>query len=925
MPHRHNITSENVGFRDSCIGTTSTVLLSHLLCHLIMQHSRSHTGLHSARSILFVAALAVGVALVPPTASAQNAAFTASPTANPDLSQEITLDGTASSGDSYVWTVDGTRTRTGIFGDGGLTFDTSFASTGRRTVQLSVFERNRCDPRDPGCEPVSVDSTSKTLHVTNPPPTASNDHYSTSENARTSGNVLDNDHDPNGDDLSASKRSSPSKGTVTSFNSNGAFTYDPDREFESLGGSESENVTFEYRASDGRGGSDQATVTVTINGVNDAPTASNASLSTSEDQANTIDLAGSVTDVDDRDGNLGLSIATSPSHGSTSIHGQTVTYTPATNYNGSDHFTYEVSDGSKSATATVDVSVSPVNDPPTASNAALSTSEDQSETVDLSGKVHDPDDGDSELSLSIGSGPSHGSIQTVSGLTVTYAPDQNYSGSDNFTYTVSDPKGKTATATVSVSVSAVNARPTAEDASMTVKEDRSATLNLAPKVADEETDDTNLTLSIESAPSHGQASVSGLDVTYSPHADYNGSDQFTYKVSDGAKSATATVHATISQRPDIAFTDGHAYTPPSPTPGTDRNPVGRFSLTADEATEGGAPAALKTVTIENTAGSSASGIAELELWRSSDASFDPISGSDSEIAAKSYGSSPSFSGTETFSMNEAIPTGGKKYVFVVVDLQSSAQGQFRPAISNENQFSFVNGDLSAVNGSDDSTFAGAPLASSPAPLPVELASFEGRLSHSNARLTWTTASETNNAEFRLQRRTGTSTGARAPLTGSKGTGKTGTPRSGASDWKTVATIEGHGTTSEPQSYRFTDESIPYAADTLSYRLKQVDTDGRVVLSDPIVVGRTVSGVRVESVAPNPAHSRVTVRYAVLDNETATIRLYDVLGRQLRTVVSNSVEGRQKTTLDLSGVPSGLYLVRLHVGDATKTERLTVVK
>jgi uncharacterized small protein (DUF1192 family) len=189
-------------------------------------------------------------------------------------------------------------------------------------------------------------------------------------------------------------------------------------------------------------------------------------------------------------------------------------------------------------------------------------------------------------------------------------------------------------------------------------------------------------------------------------------------------------------------------------------------------------------------------------------------------------------------------------------------------------------------------------------LPVEMASFDARVDDGAVQLSWQTASETNNAEFRVQRR-------RA--------------QGSESAWTTVGSVEGSGTTSQAQSYRFTDPDLPYEADALTYRLKQVDTDGTAHLSKTVTVERGVQELELLGTYPNPARQQATVRYALPDKQEATIRLYDVLGRQVRTVVSGEQEGRHQRTLDVGALPSGVYFLRLRAGGQTRTQKFTVTR
>lgn len=187
-------------------------------------------------------------------------------------------------------------------------------------------------------------------------------------------------------------------------------------------------------------------------------------------------------------------------------------------------------------------------------------------------------------------------------------------------------------------------------------------------------------------------------------------------------------------------------------------------------------------------------------------------------------------------------------------------------------------------------------------LPVELAGFEAQMDEDRVRLTWQTASETGNARFEIQRKAG-----------------------GQNSWRRVGAVQGAGTTTEAQRYQFTDRNVPYAADRLDYRLRQVDLDGSAQLSKTLTVERGVNEVEFLGTYPNPAQSRATVRYALPERQEVRLELYDVLGRQVRTLVRGEQAGRHERRVEVGDLASGVYFLRLEAEDKMRTQKLKVVR
>ncbi|MCU0785444.1 MAG: Ig-like domain-containing protein, partial [Verrucomicrobia bacterium] len=206
--------------------------------------------------------------------------------------------------------------------------------------------------------------------------------------------------------------------------------------------------------------SDIATVTLTVTPVNDAPLANNDSTNTPEDVSMTIPVLANDSDVE---GTPLTITSTSTTNGTATISGNDVIFTPSANFNGIVVFDYTISDGTDSATASVTVTVTPVNDAPVANNDTYTTPEDVMLTVSIVGLLsngtpsagilaNDTDaDGDALTALLV-SNVSHGSLALNPDGSFTYTPISNYFGSDSFTYRAYDGSATSAVATVSLTI-----------------------------------------------------------------------------------------------------------------------------------------------------------------------------------------------------------------------------------------------------------------------------------------------------------------------------------------------------------------------------------------------------------------------------------------------------------------------------------------
>ena len=262
---------------------------------------------------------------------------------------------------------------------------------------------------------------------------------------------------------------------------------------------------------------------------NDAPVASDQSVATTEDQAIAFTLAASDPDGDE----LRFHILQAPLHGQLTGSGAAMTYTPAAGYSGPDGFTYVASDGElQSGVATVSIAVAAVNKPPVAHDQQLQGSEDIALPVQLD--ATDPD-GDT-LAFTITQPPRHGTLSGT-GASLTYLPDTDFYGSDDFAYSVSDGEAS-AQAIVELTLAPRNDAPVARNLELMV--DAGARLDVMLSATDADGD--ALTYRVSTLPSHGALDGRPPALGFTAEAEFTGVTKFTYTVSDGrAVSAPASV------------------------------------------------------------------------------------------------------------------------------------------------------------------------------------------------------------------------------------------------------------------------------------------------------------------------------------------------------------------------------------------------
>ena len=457
-------------------------------------------------------------------------------------------------------------------GDGGFTYDAAGSTTmqglGAGTVVTDSFAYTLTDAGG------LTDTATVTITVSgvNDAPIAAADVLTLSEDDTAVISVLANDSDADAGDVLgvASIDVTGAQGTVTD-NGDGTVSYDPTIAFQVLGAGESTSDSFSYTVADASGTTDSATVTITVTGVNDGPSAIDDARTTDEDSTSVINLLANDTDPDAGDVLSIASIDTSGTQGSVTLNlDGTATYDPRTAFNSlaigesaADSFSYTVTDlNGATDTATVAVAVTGVNDAPTATDDPSSTDEDSAIVISVLSNDTDPDASDILGIGSIDTSGTQGAVTNNGDGTVGYDPTTAFqvlavgeSATDSFSYTVTDGNGGTESATVTISGAGVNDAPVAAGDSAVTDEGSATVIDLLVNDGDVDASDILSIASIDTTGTQGTVADNGDGtVTYDPTAAYQSlavgaiaTDTFTHTVADGnGGTDTATVSVTVT-------------------------------------------------------------------------------------------------------------------------------------------------------------------------------------------------------------------------------------------------------------------------------------------------------------------------------------------------------------------------------------------
>jgi VCBS repeat-containing protein len=365
----------------------------------------------------------------------------------------------------------------------------------------------------------------------------------------TQAELLVNAIDLNGDSLSATGLAISSGSGTLLDNGNGTWTY-------TSAINDNSSVSFIYTVSDGSLTA-PGSATLDITPVNDAPTAANDTVNATEDTL----YSGTLPAANDVDGDpLSYALSGQAAQGTVAVNaGGTFSYTPNANFNGTDSFSYTVSDDNGgSNTYVVTVNVAPVNDASVANNDAHSGSEDTTINGDVLANDSDVE-GDS-LTAALVSGPAHGALTLNSDGSFIFTPNTNWSGTDTFSYKANDGTQDSTIATVTLTVSPVNDAPsfTSPAATMATED---VPFSYSITTADPDTG-ASLIITAPILPAwltltdngDGTATLSGT-----PTNAEVGSHSVVLQVSDGSLSASQSFTITVSNANDAPTASNSSF------------------------------------------------------------------------------------------------------------------------------------------------------------------------------------------------------------------------------------------------------------------------------------------------------------------------------------------------------------------------------
>lgn len=242
--------------------------------------------------------------------------------------------------------------------------------------------------------------------------------------------------------------------------------------------------------------------------------------------------------------------------------------------------------------------------------------------------------------------------------------------------------------------------------------------------------------------------------------------------------------------------------------------------------------------------------------------------------------------------------------FVPFSAKSQSTLEFQSGTTIEVQ---SGADISADNIIANGTVTGSGTFNG-GPLPVEMTGMTAQATRSAVTLNWTTATETDNYGFEVERRVVSS---QLPVGG----------------WKNVGFVKGSGTSSSPHEYSFSDENL--SPGRYAYRIRQIDQSGSFTYTAAVEVevGLAPKEFKLSQNFPNPFNPTTTMEFTLPEDGLVTLKMYDLAGRELVTLLDEEKRAGyyHQVTIDASRFGSGTYFCRLEFNGKQVTRKIVLVK
>ncbi len=385
--------------------------------------------------------------------------------------------------------------------------------------------------------------------TSNTAPLAAPTSTTTNEDTALNGNLLTSITDAEGGVFTFTTLSQPEHGTLQ-WLTNGNFVFTPDANFYG-------EDSFVYRACDNGGLCAEATVTITISPVNDAPMAMVGPITLNEDDSFNSLIGNGSFDVEGDA--LSYEMIATASNGIALLSSSGIlTYTPAPNFWGSDEITLQICDENNACTETVlEIIVLSINDAPIANTMSFGIQEDEEISGSVSGAVNHND----EESLFFGTmiAPTNGTLVIQNTGEYTYSPNANFFGSDQFTYLVCDPLGACDTASIYISIASVNDAPQPSNDALSINEDQSSEVNLAAN--DFEVENQVMSYELIGSSNLGEASISTSGIlSFVPNANEFGTETLIISICDSQGACSESIlEINVDSVNDLPYIIEQAY------------------------------------------------------------------------------------------------------------------------------------------------------------------------------------------------------------------------------------------------------------------------------------------------------------------------------------------------------------------------------